>query len=164
MKVQLPATTAAEGIFGPEIVLNTVSGRGCVRRDDGVLVGELPPPPMTNAFLVWLGRPVVVISEGVSLANLPAVAEALRNLLGAAASVPVVASMGRLGGAGGWRAASHNPGSCPDRDLARAEAYVLVQAGWNEGTPMRVELHGGLFSFGVEFREGPAGRYHPVVK
>jgi hypothetical protein len=119
---------------------------------------------MTNAFLVWLGRPVVVISGGVSLADLPAVAEALRSLLGAAASVPVVAGMGRLDGEDGWRAASDNPGSCPDRLLARAEAYVLVQAGWNEGTPLRVELDGEEFSFGVEFREAPAGRYHPVVK
>jgi hypothetical protein len=155
---------AGEGVFGPELLLNAASGAGCLRLEDGELVGELPDAPSTNAFLVWIGRPVIVVSEGVRALDLPVVAGRLRSLVGLGPSVPVVASLGRLPDGSGTRAVGDNPDACPDRELARAETYVQMQCGWDESERMTVELNGRPFVLTTRLRRDPGGRYTPLVE
>src|ERR1700689_359563 len=97
MRDEFSSAPEREGVFGPEIVISAVSGLGCLRLEDGSVVGGPPSAPSTNAFVVWLGRPIVVVSEGVQVRDAPLVATGLRELLDDA-NVPVVISLGRTGG------------------------------------------------------------------
>jgi len=133
-----------EGVFGPAVVLNSRSGEGCLWSQDGVVVGRMPSPPLTNAFVVWLGWPAIVVSEGVPPAALAVVARGLRELL-ETPGAPVLISLGKLPTGDGSRMLSDNPAGRPARDLARAEAYVAVQCGWFEGDAMTVDLDGERF-------------------
>jgi hypothetical protein len=162
MVTDLLKSPTKEGVYGPEILLNCVSGQACLRFEDGTTRGNAPGPPCTNAFFVWVGRPVIVVSEGVQAPCTAAVAESLRTLAGAP-DVPVVFNLGRLDGKDGVRVISVPASSNPRPDLARAEAYVMVQCAWHEGGALAVELDGRLFNVRIEFRQTEAGGYFPHV-
>lgn len=163
MRRDFSATPTHDGVFGPEIILDSMTGHCCFKSDDGKLVGNVPERPTTNAFVVWLGHPVIVVSEGVQHANLPTVAAGLRNLL-QDRTLPVVVSLGRRTGEAYVRAISDNPTSHLDRELARAEAYVLVQCAWDENEILRVALDDNLFEFRVEYRRESHGQFFPQVE
>jgi hypothetical protein len=152
-----------EGVFGPEVLLNSTSGQGCLRFSDGTIRGPMPEPPSTNAFLVWLGYPVLVVSEGVRDADVSGVAHELRKSVGGP-SIPVVVTLGPLESGKGARALTDNPSARPRRDLARAQAFVLVQCSWDEGPRINVELDGEVYDFFVEFRESADGTFTPAVQ
>ncbi|HEY2407233.1 MAG TPA: hypothetical protein VGI10_14585 [Polyangiaceae bacterium] len=153
---------APEGVIGPEILLNPASGHACLRMDDGSLRGQSPEAPYTNAFVVWLGYPVAVISAGVAPVDLSSVAQELRRAL-EHESLPIVANQGRLPSGDGARCISFNPGQLPARELARAEAYVLAQRGWEEGQ-INVELDGQPFVFELEFQANADGNFMPRIR
>ncbi|WP_394834466.1 hypothetical protein LVJ94_49020 [Pendulispora rubella] len=163
MRVEFDVVPASEGIFGPEILLNAVSGVGCLRFEDGKVIGRRPEVPVTNAFVVWLGRPIVVVSGGVEPENVPRVAKELRLLL-EDLTVPVVVCVPRDSAQSSARAISDIAVSYIDRELARAEAYVRVQAAWEEGDRIEIELDGRPYSFRLEFRAGGAGGLVPHVE
>ncbi len=162
MRDEFSWTPGREGVFGPELGINAVSGVGCLRFEDGRVAGDPPGAPSTNAFVVWLGRPIVVVSEGVQEKDAPIVTAGLRELLDEA-NLPVVISLGRTGGQGPARAITVGADGY-DRELARAEAYVLVQAAWIETDTLTIELNGRLFVFRVEFRTASDGRLTPHVE
>jgi len=151
-----------EGVFGPELLLNSRTGRACFRLHDGTLIGEFPSKPITNAFLVWVDAPVLVVSEGVEDDCERAVAEQLRQLL-AAPKLSIVFNKGR-----------HPTGHgvlivCDSSDvgfvsrMAKAEAYVLVQCAWEEDEAI-VHVGDERIVFRVSFQEVSAGSYRPVVR
>jgi hypothetical protein len=123
VRLEFGETPAHEGVFGPEIWLNAVSGAACLRYDDGTTVGCPPEEPVTNAFVVWLARPVVVVSEGVDAVAVPAVAKELRALL-EDPTVPVVFLLRRAramsDGAGGLQ----RPRACPCRGVRTSAGGV----------------------------------------
>lgn len=150
-----------EGVFGWEILLNVRSGDSCLRSTDGVFHGPMPEEPRTNAFVVWVGRPVVVVSEGVRPQDFESVATALRQVVGAD-KAPVVFSLGRTG-TNHVRAEAVCDRVVTGRELARAEAYVLVQCAWVEHKTIVVELGKQSFELEVEFKEMVDGRLGPVI-
>ena len=161
MRGEFPERPTREGIFGPEILINATSGIGCLRLDNGTLIGPAPEPPSTNAFVIWLGRPIVVVSEGVQIGNVSRVAAGLRQIIGDT-NVPVVVSLGRV--AGRAHAIVDGAVSHVERELARAEAYALVQAGWVEAEKIPLELNGQSFDFQFAFRPGEEGTFIPDLK
>lgn len=148
-------------MFGPEILLNCRSGAACIRADDGQLCGTRPDLPVTNAFAVWVGSPVIVVSEGVGGSDAAVVASALREVV-ALGDVSVVFNRERLS-ASKVRAIADRRSTVAGRDIARAEAYVLVECAWVEADMVSVELDGESFDFRVRFEPGVAGRFTPVV-
>jgi hypothetical protein len=163
MKIDYFETQSKEGVFGPQIVLNALSGHSCLRFEDGKVIGNSPDAPMTNAFLVWVGWPVIVVSEGVRAEDLPDVAKQLRKAVHADTIVPVVATTGRLADGTGARAVSDNPNLRARRDLAKAQAYVEVQCAWAEEM-ITIEMDDERFKFLVMFRQVSPGRYSPLVE
>ncbi len=150
-----------ESVYGPELLLGALTGE-VLMRSDGEVRGNTPTPPLTGAFFVWVGFPVVVVSEGVPPSRTTAVAGNLRAAL-SAPEVPIVFSTGRLEAGRGTTAASDNPVGSDAAGLARAEAYVLVQRAWHEGPTVAVELDGVRFELRLEMRAVGDGTYRPVV-
>jgi hypothetical protein len=151
-----------DGVWGPEIVVNAVSGDAQLRFNDGRVLGTPPPEPVTNAYMVWLGAPVIVISEGVRAEAIHTVASRLRAWLGLD-NVPVVVSMEHLQGGIGTRILVDSPTYWEPRELARAEVYALVQCAWVEAEHVRVQLDGAEFGFDVRLKQLADGRYWPEV-
>jgi hypothetical protein len=162
MRVEFSKRPTHEGIFGPEILINVESGVGCLRLADGKTAGFIPEPPRTNAFAVWLQRPIVVVSEGIDVTNASRVAAGLRQLL-EQADLPIVFSLGRGVGSAHARAVADNAVPHIERELARAAAYTSVQAGFFEESEFRIELDGRLFSFSVAFRPVVGGTSWPHI-
>jgi hypothetical protein len=149
-------TASKNGVFGAEIVLNTRSGQACLRSDYGSVTGA-PPPPLTNAFFVWVGRPVIVVSEGVGTEDVDRIANALRSFVGVE-HIPILFDLGR--NAVGRVCAMASPASAGLlRELALAEAYVLVQCAWSEADRLRIEVDGRGFDFRVEFHRELDGSF-----
>jgi hypothetical protein len=149
------------GVFGAEIVLNTRTGHACFRSKEGSVIRAPPEPPTTNAFFVWVGRPVIVVSEGVSAEDADDVANALRGFVGEE-HIPIVFNLGRSDVSDARVMASGS--SCSLRELALAEAYALVQCAWLEAERLRVEVDGRLFDFRVEFLPEADGKYVPFIE
>lgn len=158
MKIPSPNT---EGLFGPEVLLNVETGEGCLRAADGVITGQLPSSPATNAFLVWVGFAVLVVSEGVRDQHLTTVANKLRQRL-QTALLPIVFSRGQRKTQDGVDIITDAPDAEP-MQLARAEGYALVQAAWHEG-PVTVHTPGASYTFEVTFAETTPGNYLPTLR
>lgn len=158
--MQIPSPKI-EGIFGPEVLLNVNTGEGCLRSAEGAVTGQLPGSPATNAFLVWVGFAVLVVSEGVPDEHVTTVAKKLRQLLGSE-QLPVVFSRGQHATQDGVEIIVE-PAGAPDMQLARAEGYALVQAAWHEG-PVTVHANGASYTFEVSFVEVSAGSYLPALR
>lgn len=157
-----PLAPAREGVlWGYDIVLDVRSGLAWLRTADGDVRGTMPSGPKTNAFLVWVSRPVVVVSEGVALADFETVAEALRDIVGLG-SLPVVFDRGRTG-PDSVRAMAWCDPSTTRGEVARAQAYVMVQCAWYEDERITVELDGQTFGFEIRFERAETGVYWPVV-
>jgi hypothetical protein len=152
-----------EGMFGPELTVDIGSGDGSLRFPNGAVLGEMPQGPATNGFLIWLGYPIVVLSAGITHANLTVVAARLRVLLNAP-RIPVVANLGALSGGCGSRIIVDEEVRHPRRDLARAEAYALVQGGLLEGPRIIVELEDESFEFLVTFEPRDGGLWRPIIE
>jgi hypothetical protein len=156
----LPVPTV-EGVFGPEVLLNTETGVGCFLDDEGVPSGALPGPPSTNAFLVWVGRAVLVVSDGVREEHRSVVAHTLRQRLHAA-QLPIVFSQ-RAHAADGGTSIAVDAAGVQASELARAEAYALVQLAWEEDV-ITVRVAGDVHRFEVSFVETQQSNYRPVVR
>lgn len=157
-----PLAPAREGVlWGWDIVLDARSGLAWLRTADGDVRGTMPSGPKTNAFVVWVGRPVVVVSEGVEPSAFEAVAGALRDIVGLG-GVSIVFDRGRAG-LGAVRAMAHCDPLVARREVARAQAYVMVQCAWYEGERITIELDGQAFGFEIRFERAERGVYWPVV-
>lgn len=153
---------ADEGVFGPEIVVDVQSGDAALRLDDGTIVGTHSGASSTNAFSVWVGQVVLVVSEGVTEAAFAHVAGGIRKTLGTD-KLPIAFT--HASGADRTSAAATSDVTVPiaDRELARAVAYVMVQCAWNEGPTLHVRMNGQAFIFRLEFKEVGPSQYVPVV-
>jgi hypothetical protein len=135
-----------EGVFGPLLGIDVADAR--VWQEGSVHPGKAAQDPAVNARLVWVGSLVAVVSVGVEDARLPAVAQALRAFLGQP-QLPVVFSRGWLPGKVGSVIATESPPTVAGRELARAEAYALVQTRWFQGERVLVQLGTDSFEFEV---------------
>lgn len=135
-----------EGVFGPLLGIDVAQAR--VWQDGSVDPGKAELDPAVNARLVWVGKLVAVVSVGVEDARRGAVGDALRSFLGQA-QLPIVFSRGWLPGKIGSIIAADSPLAVAGRDLARAEAYALVQTRWFQGERVLVELGPETFEFEV---------------
>jgi hypothetical protein len=150
-----------EGVFGPEVLLNVETGEGCLRSAGGVVTGPLPSSPATNAFLVWVGFAVLVVSEGVRDEHVTTVASKLRTRL-QSQPLPIVFSRGQHPAQDGVVIITDAAGAAP-MQFARAEGYALVQAAWHEG-PVTVHVDGTPYTFEVSFTETTPGHYAPSLR
>ena len=123
--------------------------------------GALPSNPITNGFLVWVGVVVLVVSEGVGLEDEARVAEHLRTLL-VAPALPIVFNRGRHASGMGVTIACYPSHEHLTPQMAKAEAYVLVERAWEE-TEAIVHVGARRMSFAVDFRDVGGGRYQPIV-
>jgi hypothetical protein len=135
-----------DGVFGPLLGIDAASAR--VWQEGSVHPGKAELDPAVNARLVWVGTLVAVVSAGVEDAQLAAVARALRSFLGRA-ELPVVFSRGWLPGKVGSIIVAESSVAVSARELARAEAYALVQTRWFQGERVLVQLAADTFEFEV---------------
>ena len=145
-------TAVDEGVFGPEIVVGTATGEVQLRWLDGRIFGNVPQHPITNAYLVHLTAPVVVVSQGVQPDDAPKVAMRMRAQLGLA-DIPVLFNQGIFKGGPGTRVLAHHSGTWPSRELARAEAYVLAQRALVEAKKLTIQLGTEEFHFELRVRQ-----------
>jgi hypothetical protein len=145
------------GVFGPELWIDTGSGATCLRHHDGTIEGEPLSGSLVNGFLVWVGTLVVVVSQGLARDRLPLVAAGMRASLNAP-NLPIVFELGPSS-PGASVAAADGGGSVTPRTLAQAEAYAMVQCGWDESAALRVELNGIEHTFRSIARELTAGSW-----
>jgi len=149
-----------DGVFGPEVLLNVQSGKSCCRLSDDSLDGPLPTPPLTNAFFVWVGRRVLVVSDGIKEANIVRVASGLRENLREPA-LPIVFSYPTSSNTT-YRLVCDARDDVRPSDVAKAQMYALVQCGWEErDTTMLVD--GQRIVFRVSFALQDDGTYFPVL-
>jgi hypothetical protein len=161
MRTEFLPYPTEEGVFGPEVVVSTISGDGCLRSQT-TTVGRHPETPAANAFLAWVGRPVLVVSEGVQVADAANVARGLRTFL-QQENLPVLITTPHNANAADASAISDDPSNAPERELARAMAFVLVQASWLESKIIRIQLNGCTHEFRSEMRERQGGGFWPYV-
>jgi hypothetical protein len=160
MKLRDIPAPSVEGVYGPECLLNSQTGEGCLRDDAGQLVGSMPSAPITNAFLVWVGMPVLVVSQGVAQADSERVADRLRERFDAP-DLPVIFDRGRRTHGAGHIVHSEAQAAATE-ELARAEGYALVQLAWEEDE-VTVQMGRDVFSFDVRFVETGPGDFRPQL-
>jgi hypothetical protein len=149
-----------EGLYGPMLWIDVGSGRVWQEGSAGRGTPELGTG--TNVFLIWIGMPVAAVSEGVPDPQLQQVSRGLRAFL-RRSDLPVVFNRGWLPGRVGAKIVVDAAAAVSRRELARAEAYALVQAGWFERERVSVELEAERFDFEVRSTADEAGRLQPVI-
>ncbi|MDX2055401.1 MAG: hypothetical protein SFV15_23570 [Polyangiaceae bacterium] len=137
---------SVEGVFGPEILLSTVTGKA-YRRSESDDAQTASSERLTNAFCVWASTLVLVVSSGVEPILFPTAAESLRNIVGD----PGVPILFMLGDSGVERAVSDVKASTSRKQLAKALAYVRVQCAWHDGPELSVVVDDTEFRFQVAF-------------
>jgi hypothetical protein len=150
-----------EGIYGPLLWVDASASR--LWQEGSAGQGTPEPSSATSVLLVWVGTPVVVVSLGVRDEARAAVAHTVRAVL-RRPEVPIVFELGWLPQKGGMLIATDAPSTAAKRELARAEAYALVQARWLEGDRVIVELGSESFAFTVSSALDASGRLHTVVQ
>lgn len=150
-----------EGAYGPLLWVDVSSGR--VWQEGSAGEGTPDLGTGTTALLIWVGLSVVAVSEGVPDAQLQLVGQGLRAFLGRP-DLPIVFNRGWLPGKIGSKIVAHAPASVPERELARAEAYALVQAGWLERDSVTIELLAERFAFEARAVPDEAGRLQVVIQ
>lgn len=146
-----------EGVVAPEVWIDALGGR-CAT-DLASLAGTAG---LVNAFTVWVGVRVVVVSPAGAGLDLRRVARSLRDLLGVR-ETPVIQVL-REHEHGVCATADHGLWSGNPGDLALAVAYVTVQCGWYEGEALEVELDGVSYHLGITMEPLGGGAYHPRVR
>jgi len=150
-----------EGVYGPEVLMNVVSGQSCLRDGDRILHGEWPSPPVSNAFFVWLGRPILVVSEGVAQQDVAVVTAMLRRFL-EAPDLPIIVRLGRSENCA-VMTVSNGPSQVAHCELARAEVYAQIDCGLTDTERMEVEVDGERFGFTIKMQMRQDGTFRPVV-
>lgn len=144
------------------ILLNTTTGRAAL----STLARKGPDfqPPLTNAFVTMVERPVLVACEGIAPENAEPVARGLRAFLESEA-VPVVFCLSRAG-AIHMRCLSPGLPIADEPIAARAVAYVLVRCAWLEDEQIAIELNGRPYRFRLRFDRASGREYlwYPVVE
>ena len=143
------ASPTDPGVFGPEILVDVSTGESWVRSE-----GQMPPrgTRVTNAFLVSVGRTVLVISSGVPTESRRRVAHRMRHE--SAESIPVLFSE-VAAEPDDFRATSDCVDDCPNATLASALVYALVQRSLYEFSQFRVVVDGVVSYVDVVLRRGP---------
>jgi hypothetical protein len=149
-----------EGIYGSEIVLGANSGE-VLRVGDEVFATS--SETTTNAYHVWVGAPVLVVSQGVERARVANVAGRLRDFLGVPHLAAVV-ELGWLPGHDGVIGVSDDNSGVARRDLARAQAYALVQGSWFERERVLISLDEEVFDLKLAFEALEDGTFCPVIQ
>lgn len=149
-----------EGIYGPMLWVDASAGR--VWQEGSAGQGTPEPGSATSVLLVWVGTPVVVVSQGVREEDRAAVTRAVRAFL-RRAEAPIVFELGWLPEKVGTSIAVEAPDAVPRREVARAEAYALVQARWFAGENVAVELGPERFTFAVGTALDASGRLHATI-
>jgi hypothetical protein len=149
-----------EGVFGPQLWIDVPGRRVWQEGSAGDGVGE--PGANSSARLVWVGRLVVVVAMGPQQEQLPGIAGALRAFF-RQEQLPIVFSRAWLPEKIGTVIAADAAGASA-LDLARAEAYALVQARWFEEERITVELTGEVFQFEVRSVLDAADRVQVTIR
>jgi hypothetical protein len=140
-----------DGVYGPMYVVNAIDGRCSVAS-----------PPLTNAFLVWVGFPVLVVSAGVARADWAAAAARIRTDLAA----PDLAIVFASASVDLTRPTVHV--DAPLRhsvvDLARAEALVILQCTFLETDAIDVDVDGVLVGLACDHEVLSDGGWWPRVR
>jgi hypothetical protein len=155
--IDFPEQPNRAGVFGPELWIDAATGEACLRHDDGSIEGTALSGVLVNGFFVWVGTAVVVVSQGVARDALPLVAAGIRASL-AAPNLPIVFKLGSSS-PGASAVAADGGGDSPARTLAQAEAYAMVECGWDESDELRIELDGIAHTFHSIAREESTGRW-----
>lgn len=150
-----------EGVFGPLLWVDASAGRVWQEGSAGQDTPELGSG--TSVLLIWVGAPVAVVSLGVSDEDRAAVARAVRAFL-RRPEASVVFELGWLPQKEGTSIAVEALDAVSRRELARAEAYALVQARWFEGESVAVELGAERFVFAVRTALDTSGRVRSIVE
>jgi hypothetical protein len=150
-----------EGVYGPLLWVDVSNGRVWQEGSAGEGTPELGTG--TTALLIWVGMSVAVVSEGVPDAQLQLVGQALRAFL-RRPDLPIVFRRDWLPRKIGSKIVADAPASVPDRELARAEAYALVQAAWLEQESVTIELRAERFAFEVRAVPDEAGRVEVAIQ
>lgn len=150
-----------EGIYGP--LLWTEANAGRVWQEGSAGQGTPELGSATSVLLVWVGTPVAVVSLGVSAEARGTVASAVRAFL-RRPELPVVFELAWLPEKVGTTIAVEALDAVPRRELARAEAYALVQARWLESETVTVELEAERFVFTVATALDASGRVHSLIE
>ena len=152
-----------DGVFGPELLLSAKTGDMAVQAAGNTTADGAQGGPWVNAFLVWVGVAVVVVSEGVEHSSADVVSTALR----AALVRPDLAVVFALGGRKpGYSQATVSQGTVHTgaRELARAEAFANVQCGLEEAKTVTVSQDGEQFAFALSFVEDTDGNFVPTLR
>lgn len=150
-----------EGVYGPLLWVDASSRRVWQEGSAGQGTPELGSA--TSVLLIWVGTPVAVVSLGVSDAARSEVARAVRAFL-RRPETPVVFELAWLPQKIGTTIAAEAPDAVPRRELARAEAYALVQARWLDADSVTVDLGTERFVFAVGTALDASGRVHSTVE
>jgi hypothetical protein len=150
-----------EGVYGPLLWVDAASGRCWQEGSAGHGTPELGGG--TNALMVWVGRLVVVVSMGVAEEQQARTSRALRTFL-RQPELAIVFERSWLPDKAGTKVAVDAADAVPRRDLARAEAYALVQARWLDREQVLVELEAESFSFEARTVIDAAGRLRYIIE
>jgi hypothetical protein len=146
------------GVFGDELLVDVATGE-CVLRSS--VVGRELARQHTNAFTVWVGRVVAVVSEGVSSSVYASASLAIREFLGFG-NIPVVFRAGGDGSVSSIDVLSDECDRCMS-ECAMAEVYVSVQCGLVESDVFHVDVGGQVFAFVTSFVSDGFDGLIPVV-
>ena len=150
-----------DGVYGPLLWVDATSGRVWQEGSAGHGTPELGSG--TNVLLVWVGRMVPIVSLGIADEHLTGVSQALRAFL-RSADAAIVFERSWLPDKIGISIAVEAADAVPRRELARAEAYALVQARWFERERVTVELGAEHFVFDVRTSVDMSGRVQQVIE
>ena len=149
-----------EGVYGPLLWVDAPTGRVWQEGSAGQGTPELGSG--VHVLLVWVGAMVAVVSMGIDDPHIAGVSQAVRAFL-ANPDAPVVFERNWLPEKIGTRIAAQAPTAVPERELARAEAYALVQARWLDVERVTVELATERFVFDVSSVLDSSGRVRQVI-
>jgi hypothetical protein len=149
-----------EGVYGPLLWVDVTAGRVWQEGSAGQGTPELGSG--VHVLLVWVGAMVAVVSMGVDDPQIASVSQAVRAFLGNP-DAAVVFERGWLPEKIGTRIAAQAPTEFPRSELARAEAYALVQARWLDLERVTIELATERFVFDVRTVLDASGRVQQLI-
>jgi hypothetical protein len=149
-----------EGVYGPLLWVDVTTGRVWQEGSAGQGTPELGSG--VHVLLVWVGAMVAVVSMGVDESQISGVSQAVRAFLGNPEAA-VVFEQSWLPEKIGTRIAAQAPTAFSRRELARAEAYALVQARWLDLERVTVELATERFVFEASSVLDSSGRVRQII-
>lgn len=170
MRSEFAALGSEPGVQGPPIVVNQSTAEIRLADLSTVVPSESASlGGLVLAHVVWVGRFVCVVSAGVPQGRRGRLAARLRAFL-AAPALPLVFTLSPRPDERPCVAVSVQDTSCQAEsvDLARAQAFVLVQCAWLETPDVLVQLDSEEYRFLLEFSRREVGMspvltlIHPV--